>query len=192
MKNIKTLIFALLLSNATFSHAAFILEGEQEIYNFTPSDFSQTTTTNNNSADFGFSFANSLSVGGLDNPYSYNGQLELGESIRLDFYENQGDINPFESYTLIGNDSNSIGYSYLWSDFLNNGSAFIPWLDREGSIAFTVLAGEVELNTPSINIYENGTLYSTNLSVAAVPLPPSLSLFAASLFSLLFFRNKVA
>ncbi len=190
MKNIKLLIFTLLLFNTTISYAAFILEGEQEVYNFTPSDFSQTSTTNSTGVNFSFSFANSFVIGGLSNPFIYNGHLELGEIITLDFYENQGDATPFNSYTLEGQAPEANAYIYVWSDFLGNGTTFIPWLDLEGSVVVTSLIGEVELSSPNILIYDNEVQYSTNLSVVTVPLPSSLLLILSSLLPLLLFRRN--
>lgn len=191
MKYFNTLFFVLLLTISPFSQAAFILEGEQEAYNFSASDFNQSTTTNNNGVHFGLSFVNSLFMGGgQSNPFTYNGNLELGESLTIDFYENQGDVNPFQTSTLIGQDSRLLGYTHIWADILIGGNTLFPWRDHEGSVVFTVLSGEIELKNPYLNIYDNGTLYSTNSPVAAVPLPPSLLLFTWSLLSLFLFQRK--
>ena len=190
MKYLNTLIFTLLIVNSPSGYSAFILTGEQEIYNFNSSDFNQTSTINNNGANFGFSFANSFDLGGLEDTHLYNGHLELGETLRVDFYENQGDLTPIETHTLLGQDPEIDGYAFVWSDILNNGSTFIPWLDHEGSIVFTSIAGEIELNAPVLTFHDAGTQFSTNLSITAVPLPPSLPLFVTSIISLLLFQRK--
>ena len=186
-------VIAIVLSFTT--NAAFILEGEQEVYNFDASMFDINSTpfpSSHNSAGFSFTFANTLASGTIDNPYFYNGQLESGESIRIDFYENQGDALPFESY-FMGEDSVGVNaYIRSWDDFFNDGSYFVPWTDMEGSIIFSVLSGEVEIYPPLVSISLEGNDYIiTNLPVAAVPIPASLWLFGSGLIGLVgFVRRK--
>jgi hypothetical protein len=177
---------ALLLPAPT--NAAFILEGAQEVYNFDASMFDAGSyPSSSNSAGFSFTFANSFATGNLDDPFFYNGHLESGESLRIDFYENIGDSIPFESYLMAEDSAGSSGYIRLWTDWnwVDGGSYFVPWTDLEGSVVFTVLSGEVELFMPSVSITVDGNSYVSNLSVAAVPVPVAVCLFGSGLIGLI-------
>ena len=192
MKYSKILIILSLFTFPSVNYAAFILEGDSERYDFSPLDFTENPDPifSYNNVQFGFSFSNSLFAGGFGNPVTYNGNLEVGESLKVEFFENQGDSIPFETHILNGTNPEASGYIYSWGDFLNIGGVFMPWLDFEGSIKFTSLSGEVELITPGIIVSQNGFESNANLSVSAVPLPPSLLLFLSSLVPLFLFRRK--
>ena len=191
MKYSKILIILSLFTFPSVNFAAFLLEGDSEMYNFSPIDFTENLNPifSYDNVQFGFSFANSLFAGGFGNPV-YNGHLEVGESLKVEFFENQGDITPFEMHVLNGQNPETSAYSFSWGDFLNTGGVFMPWLDFEGSIKFTSLSGEVELNTPGIIITQNGLESNANLSVSAVPLPSALLLFLSSLAPFFLFKRK--
>ena len=173
------------------SYGAFIVEGDQVIFDFYSADFSESTTTSSNGASFGINFANSFAIGGLDNPFSYYGRLEPGESIQIDYFDNKNDANPFETTILTSDNPDGIPYyGYLWVDFLNEGDVFLPWSDLEGSIIVTVLTGEVDLGISSLSVTNNGIQYSTNLSITTVPIPGAIWLFGSGLIGLAGFARR--
>lgn len=180
--NVTVAIFIYLYSSSNY--AAFILEGEYEIYNFSSSDFSESMTVDDNRVQIQLTFANSFDVGGLEDPHFYNGHLELGETMRVDFYENQGDILPFATHVLDGQTPESYAHIFGWHNFLGAGDAFQPWLDLEGSIVITSITGEIEMLQPSLIIIEDGIEYSGNASISSVPLPATTWLFGSGLIGL--------
>jgi hypothetical protein len=187
-----TLLLLQFFSSSSYASLEdFILTGEQVVFEFDASVFELASTTASDGASFNFSFANSYAIGGLDDPFLYEGHLELGESVKFDFYEDQADENPFLTWELEGQEPGVSGYSYVWFDILGDGSAFIPWQDQEGSIVMTVLAGEVELLGPHVGLYlyEGGTEYSAQLT-AAVPIPAAVWLFGSALAGLGWMRRK--
>jgi len=118
MQTLKKFFFALSLQLLTFSsYGAFIVTGEQAVFNFQSADFTKNITETSNGASFTFSFANSFSTGGIEDPFFYNGHLELGESIQIDYYNNIGDTTPFETSILVGEDPEISGYGKIWFDF---------------------------------------------------------------------------
>lgn len=190
MKHLNTFIAITALLYSSSNHAAFILEGEHEIYNFNSSSFAQDLTSGSNRAQLQLTFANSFETGGLDNPYLYNGHLEPGESMRVDLYENQNDTDPFATHIIDGQDPESYAQIFFWQDFSGTGTELIPWLDREGSIIITSITGEFELLQPSITIINDGYEYTGEASISSVPLPPSFLLLLSSVLTLGLFRKK--
>ncbi|RDH82935.1 MAG: hypothetical protein DIZ80_11765 [endosymbiont of Galathealinum brachiosum] len=190
MNLIKTLTITFIIFFSSSTYAAFILEGGYEIHNFSPTTFNESITTDEDRVQIQFTFANSFDLGGLEDSHLYNGHLELNESIQIDFYENHGDINPFATHVIDGQDPETHAYIFLWQDFLGSGDAFIPWLDLEGSIIISSISGEVEILQPSLLIINNDNEYTGNASVSPVPLPPSFQLLFMSLVPLFLFRKK--
>ena len=190
MKFWKSISVTISLVISTTTNAAFIVEGGQEVYNFDSSMFDVGNyPSSSDSAGFSVTFANSYATGTLDNPFFYNGHLESGELLQIDFYENIGDATPFESFLM----SESGGYIRSWTDWnwVDGGDYFVPWTDLEGSVVFIMLSGEAELFMPSLSITVDGNEYLTNLSVAAVPVPAAVWLFGSGLISLVgFARSK--
>lgn len=181
-------ISIILICHSVSIYASIITQGESQSYLFNPFNFSQHTTIYNNSAQVSIMFENSFYLGGLYDPYYYTGLLESGEIMRIDFYEDAGDSNPFGSHIIEGSDSNS--YSFIWTDIPGTGTEHIPWLDLEGYISISSVIGEFEIRSPLITLHSNGYVYSGNAELASVPLPPSLMLFTSSLLFLGTFTIK--
>ena len=172
-------------------HAAFIYQGEQAIFNFNATDFSASASDSSNSAGLTFSYTNHTVIGGLGEPFVlYSSYLEADESLRIEYYNNQGDSSPFDSTIIYGEDPSVAGHGQIWLDPFNDGSSFVPWTDLEGSVVLTVLAGEIEIHSPGLGITLDGIQYSTELHTTPVPLPPALLLLLSSLLPLLGYAGK--
>ena len=131
----------------------------------------------------------------IDNsPFDEFGYLELffdaphnnGDSIKLGFFGNQGDIIPFHSRTIVY-DSESFDPEGSFSRF----SLLSPvnWQDLEGFIEIEMLVGDATINSAKINVVTNYNLYSGTFQVTPIPLPGALWLFISGI-SLFIFTQK--
>ena len=188
MKFLKALIIVMSLQWISFTaDAAYIFEGEQITYDFDSSYLLENQTpSSTGSANFSLMFANTYATD-IEGTYFYSGNLSVGDSLQIDLYDNKNDEQPFESYILDDHLTPSNGLILTWTSLGNN---FSPWTDLEGSIAITVLTGEIEIANADLNIFLNSGEYSPELTVTAVPLPPSLPLLLSSLFGFILFTRR--
>jgi len=188
MKFLKALIIVMSIQLVSFTaDAAYIFEGEQITYDFDSSYLLENLTpSSTGSANFSLMFANTFSTD-IEGTYLYSGNLSVGDSLQIDFYDNKNDEQPFESHIFADHVTSSNGLIFAWTSLGNN---FSPWTDLEGSMTITVLTGEIEIGSTDLNLFLNSGEYSPELTVTAVPIPPSLPLLLSSLFGFILFARR--